>query len=343
MVFTLARPGVLPKPETEFSFDANIPGDSHLAIAPPTVAPPLDNPGATQIRVYAKTDDGEIVFDGFPNAAGFLGRLVTELQADDFRDAEHKAYRALAPTLSTWSAHLDIPVHVWRIHITSLGTRAEQISVINPYIEMPFGFVGAEGVMTAEYRGLISLYREGLESRSPVYQFLCLFKIAEGIRSLRERVAAEARKRGDVPPTRPVERVPKDAEEYESWLNAIYPGRRKWDAMALDSIFASEARGRKVNELLDRELADLRVAVAHALSEETGSVSLSADEALHIARVNKWLPLMKCIVRRMLKNDFPGEFLSYLKEDGTVVEPVENAEKTFDADELTELLNRGPK
>ena len=53
--------------------------------------------------------------------------------------------------------------------------------MVNPYIVMPFGFVGAEGVMTPEYRGLISLYREGLESRSPVYQFLCLFKIASSV------------------------------------------------------------------------------------------------------------------------------------------------------------------
>ena len=121
VVFTLARPGVLPKPETEFSFDANVPGDSHLAISPPAVAPPPDNPGATQIRVYATTDDGEVVFNGFPNGAGFLGRPVAELLSNDFRDAEHKAYRAIAPTLSTWSAHLDIPVHVWRIHITSLA------------------------------------------------------------------------------------------------------------------------------------------------------------------------------------------------------------------------------
>jgi hypothetical protein len=182
---------------------------------------------------------------------------------------------------------------------------------------MPFAAAG-HSEMTPEYRGLVSLYREGLESNSPVYQFLCFFKIAEGIRNLLDRAAAAAREQGEVPPTRLARRVPKEPPEYEPWLNAIYPGQRAWDAMALDSIFIPQARGRKINDLIDKELTDLRVDVAHALSEETGSISLSADEVLHIDRVNQWLPLLKCMVRRLLKDDFPAQFLSFLNEDGTV-------------------------
>jgi hypothetical protein len=34
--------------------------------------------------------------------------------------------------------------------------------------------------------------------------------------------------------------------------------------------------------------------------------------------VRKWLGLMKVIVRRMLKNEFPAEYLPFLKEDGTL-------------------------
>ena len=88
--------------------------------------------------------------------------------------------------------------------------------------------------------------------------------------------------------------------------------------MALSSIFVEEALGRKVNDLLDKELADLRNDIAHALTENSGAVTLSVDEALHTDRVDKWLPLMKCIVRRMLKNEFPTDFLPFLKEDGRV-------------------------
>ena len=42
---------------------------------------------------------------------------------------------------------------------------------------------------------------------------------------------------------------------------------------------------------------------------------------------------MKCIVRRLLKDDFPGEFLPYLREDGTVASPVESTETTFDGED----------
>ena len=44
---------------------------------------------------------------------------------------------------------------------------------------------------------------------------------------------------------------------------------------------------------------------------------MSVDATLHIVRVRKWLPLMRVIVRRMLKNEFP-EYLPFLNEDGTL-------------------------
>src|SRR5262249_12942327 len=119
---------------------------------------------------------------------------------------------------------------------------------------------------------------------------------------------------------RPQERIPKEPAEFEQWLNAIYPLRRKWDEMALESVFVAEARGRKINDLLDKELTDLRVDIAHTLSDKSGEVTLSVDEALHLAKVNHWLPLLKCIVRRMLKNEFPEEYLPYLQEDGSIVD-----------------------
>jgi hypothetical protein len=46
-------------------------------------------------------------------------------------------------------------------------------------------------------------------------------------------------------------------------------------------------------------------------------MAVSADEALHIARVLQWVPLTKCMVRGMLKNEFPDEFLSSLPEPNT--------------------------
>jgi hypothetical protein len=296
----------------------NISGDSHIAITPPAVKPPADNPGANKIKVYSETDDGSFVFLGHANGRGFLDRLEAEFEAASFQDAEHKAYRALAPSLSNWAVHLDVPVHIWRIHITEQSTKNQQISIVNPFDDTPFA-LAAGGSMTTEFRAFAGLYREATNSNSAAYEFLCLFKIAEGVRNRRQRLAKEAAANGDKF-TRPQERIPKEAAEFQPWLNAFYPLRRKWDEMALDSVFVAEARGRKINDLLDKELTDLRNDIAHTLSDTAGEVTLSVDEALHIDRVNHWLPLLKCIVRRILKNEFPSEYLPYLQEDGTIVE-----------------------
>ena len=164
---------------------------------------------------------------------------------------------------------------------------------------------------------MVGFYREALESSSPVYRFLCLFKIAEGIRKRRERAAADAVARGEKPMRLEPERIPQDSATFPIWLNGIYP-RRNWDDLTIESVFIVAARGRKINDLLNRELTDLRNDVAHALSDETGTVALSVDEALHVVRVETWLPLLRCIVRRMMKNEFPKEFLSHLAEDGSV-------------------------
>jgi hypothetical protein len=40
---------------------------------------------------------------------------------------------------------------------------------------------------------------------------------------------------------------------------------------------------------------------------------------MDVAQVYKWLSLTKCIVRFLMKTEFPDEFLSYIRPDGTVV------------------------
>jgi hypothetical protein len=318
VVFTFARPGYAPAPEREFSMDPTIPGDSHLAIAPPAVRVTPERPALKMLKVYATTDAGDVVvFEGHPNVRGFLGRLETTLTANNFNDAEVKAQQLLAPTLSNWSTHLDVPFWIWRTYVTEVASGAKLITVTNPFLNVPFALLGS-GTMTKEFRAFASLYREALGTNSPTYSFLCLFKIAEGIRKRRERIAAENLKQGQKP-VRPIERVPARPEEFAQWLNALFPVRPgPWDRLTLDSIFVREARGRKFNDLLDKELVDLRNDIGHAISDESGEPALVADDALHIRRTRRWLPLIRCLVRRMLKNEFPEEFLPYLREDGTI-------------------------
>ena len=317
VTFVLERRGYNLLPERRYSFASGLRGDSHLAITKPAFTPP-GNPDAIQIRIYARTEDGNFTFKGLPNHAGYLGKIESEpFRAVSFSDAEEKAYRALASSLSNWSVHLDIPLNIYQVDSTHLASGNSRMSMSTPFWEVPFS-VAPTAELKPEFRGYASLYREALGSNSPVYAFLCLFKIIEGIQSRRQRLAIEAKNAGTTF-TLPRRRVPEKPEERIPWLNAIFPIRQAWDPIALDSIFRPEVLGKKFGDVIDKILARLRVNIAHALSLKSGELTLSVDELLHTQQVNNWLPLTKCIVRRMLKDEFPTEFLAYLKEDGTIV------------------------
>jgi hypothetical protein len=317
VTFVLSRPGFNLMPENHHSFVSGMRGDSHLAIAKPAFLPP-GNPEADRIQVSGATEDGTFVFWGFPNQQGFLGKFESQpFEALGFNDAELKAYRAIASSLSNWAAHLDIPLNIAQVESTELRTGNVRTSVTTAYVETPLAILPS-AVLKPEFRGYASLYREAMNNVSPVYQFLCLFKMIEGMLRRRARLGKEARKAGTTI-ARAQEHIPGTVDDAISWLNAIFPMRRSWDPMALSSIFPDNIFGKSFKYIIDKYLYPMRVDIAHAVVSQSGELSQSIDELVHAQNLNKWLPLTKCIVRRMLKNEFPGEFLAYLREDGTVV------------------------
>ena len=317
VTFVLRRPGYSLTAESHFSFATGLEGDSHLAITKPAFVPP-GNPDADQIKVYGHTEDGQFIFTGYPNKRGFLGKFTSDpFAALNRSDAERKAFRAIAPSLSSWAAHLDVPLDIGQVDTIELTTGNSQMSYTTPFWEAPFAVLPT-AALKPEFRGYSSLYREALGSSSTVYRFLCFFKIIEGLSARRKRLLRQAKRNGGTI-TLPDEILPADAAEIRKWLNAIFPIRRDWDAMALESAVPPEVRGKRASEVVQTLLNPIRDNVSHALLSNKGELTMSADELLHIHQVNKWLTLTKCIARRMLKNDFPGEYLSYLKEDGTVV------------------------
>jgi hypothetical protein len=316
VTFVLYRPGYNLLPEGKYSFAGGLAGDSHLSITKPAFTPP-GNENADQIMIYGATEDGMFTFTGYPNSRGFLGKLVSSsFKALDRQDAKRKAYRAIASSLSHWSIHLDIPLEIYQVATLEVATGNTQMSLTNPFLEAPLALTPT-AEMKPYFRGYAGLYREALSSSSRVYRFLCLYKIIEGLLARRIRLQREAKKRG-VALVFPVEVLPSSASEIARWLDAIFPIRRKWDDMALESAVPPEARGKEFAAIIDGTLDPLRDNIAHALASKAGELTMSADELFHTEQVNKWLALAKCIVRRMLKNDFPAEFLSYLQEDGAI-------------------------
>jgi hypothetical protein len=325
---TLSRPGIPLTGEYEHAFQNGLAGNSHLAITRPAFLPPGDA-GATQIQGRGTGVDGvQHQWTGFPNERGFLATIRIEpYDASDFFDAEYRGYRVIAPALSNWAAHLDIPMHVAQIDVLELRTGNRQASLKNPWREVPWAVAG-QVALEAEYRSAVSFYREALESSSAVYRFLCFYKIIESILALRVRRGREAPRKG-LPFSRPPEVVPAKIEDVIPWLNGIYTVRPvNWDPLMVDEVFHPEARGKTFEELTrsgDRRkpggpLRQLRHDIAHGLWTEGGGalLTMSADELLNHARVQRWLPLTRCIVRYMLKHEWPDQFLNNLRDDGTL-------------------------
>jgi len=142
VTFLFERPGYRQTKEYEFSFLGPLRGDSHLAMTKPAFVPP-GNPDADQVRISARTPHGAFEFTALPNEKGFFGKVVSEpFQANDRNDAERKAYDALAPALSNWSVHLDIPLEAHLIETIELRTENVGIRVVQPFLEAPFSVQG---------------------------------------------------------------------------------------------------------------------------------------------------------------------------------------------------------
>ena len=83
----------------------------------------------------------------------------------------------------------------------------------------------------------------------------------------------------------------------------------------MDSAVPPEVRGKSFDEVTTDLLNPLRVNIAHALFQDTGrELTISYDDLLDTRKIAKFVPLVKCIVRRMMKTDFRAEFLAYVPD-----------------------------
>jgi len=297
VVFTLARRGFPLLPEDQFSMAGALEGDSHIL---------LDSEGIG-IAVNAKLPSGlNLRFHGLKNPRGCLGKVEVDLErAEHVTDAEDQAYRAIAPMLGSWSLQLDIPIQIYQVDVLEIGTGVARISMTTPFRETLLTVPPEEWLrpVLAMYG---SLYREALNSTSTVYRFLCFFKIIESLYRRRDRLTQEAQQKGKQL-RYPREAIPSQADDFLPWLHSVFPAGHEWDDLDLRMIFRPEALGKKIRTLYKGELRVVRNSIAHALLEG-GELVASPDDAIPHAEVDKWLPLAKCIVRHLLKTEFPASF-----------------------------------
>jgi hypothetical protein len=252
----------------------------------------------------------ELQFKGEANAQGFLARFTTTLESNNANEAASAAHASLAPLLSGLSASADVPLFIESIDVVELRSGSAILRITTPFPEQNFNF-GLLPHMTEDYCHYASLYREALQSNSPFYRFLCLFKIVEGIHKRRGRLTTEAKRQGTFTSRKPLipERIPGDKEEQMRLLKAVYSIRSDspWDDMFIALTFPVESHGKSIKEVRDDILEKIRDTVAHAVMLD-GEPGLSVDDLEDHWKVNKWLPLLRFLARLMLTNDFPNEF-----------------------------------
>jgi len=311
VTFVMGKPGMRSHPEREIKFADFLEGDSHLAILRPAFAGAPED--AMMMRLVVMVHGETFTFDGSANERGYLAKLTTmPFNAVNRHDAELRATRAIQGVLSHYSANLDIPLHFDLVETTEIATLNKNLTIRAPF--MGAGLTSDLPRHDPEFAGASALYREGLLSNSPNYRFLCFFKIIELSRKRRDRIGRKLKKNAQ--PNRPGERVPVSRDEQLAWLAAVYPGPREWNEQTLEQIFLPAAKGKKITALFDGPLREIRHNIAHGMLD-SGSF-LDVDDIASVRQNAKWLPLLRCMVRRILKNDFPNQYLWFLGEDGSV-------------------------
>jgi hypothetical protein len=194
---------------------------------------------------------------------------------------------------------------IYQIDVHEIRKSTYQITHRNPFIEV--SVTGSLRISAKpDLRIYSSVYREALTTNSVTYEFLCLYRIVESIPSRRKRLEREAKRDGKIYST-PIETYPSTKEQALEMLAWIYPAtpRGRWDDMSVDSVLAPSARGKTFSRIID-ELAPIRDNIAHTLLQR-GDELVSFDDPRAIQKIEQWLPVVKCMARVMLKNDFQAE------------------------------------
>ena len=276
-------------------------GDSQLAICLPQDARPARNADIRPV-VTIKADrygSGETELTLMPNDFGRLSKVLVRLNAESFDDAEKRAYHEASTLLSHLAFKLDIPLRIAHTHVKEVATKHVRIGFRRqfgyrglanmPEFEQTGGGFGME-MGNQTYQALIGIYRDGSNSESPFYQFLCFCRI---IQRLKERLRPRWEKiivehdRKLLPTYRKYERVPQSGAEADLGPETL--------------------KGQKFYKVYDDHLRDLRNGIGHVFLEDMddeSSLERSTDEDGFLNEVYTYLPVAHHIARTMLENDF---------------------------------------
>lgn len=268
-------------------------GDSHLHL--PEQERREDGAVRVLLLMYMTHEGEAIEFQLLANRQGRLGQIRTVLRASNTDDARRKAYRILNPFLCDLSYRYDVPVQLLQTNIVELATLTLSGTKEDDFREKmldPEHFFGSGLNYEAlpNYLFFMRLYREGANSSSVDYGFLCFFRIAEGIIMLRRKRIAEQE-------SKPWKKVPRpdvfaDHEIAENDEEDLFP---------------SELLGKSLYEVYENLKGD-RVKVGHGFLDEEDPLQnhedIIADRLEEEERASIRRAQARYLARRMLESEF---------------------------------------
>jgi methylamine utilization protein MauJ len=280
------------------SFASGLSGDSYIQFAKPEKERAESD--ADEMVVFYGHDSQRIELRGIANPEGRLGKVIAKVPAGSFAEAENVAFGAASPFLSSLSFEFDVPLRVAQMDVTQLSTGNSSMTYTCPYNDL----VPAVGEFSnvPYIQSLLSLYREGINSQSPNYQYLCWYKIVEGINVKREEETAKSKA---ALPMKFPERVEKTKLTQRKRLEEAFPFIKTSGTSdsAWDDLVPDEVSDWKFNRVRQHKLEPLRNKIAHMISEPSGDLSLSPDSRDTVREVTRWISLLRFIARVMTLNE----------------------------------------
>ncbi|HWZ96683.1 MAG TPA: methylamine utilization protein MauJ [Candidatus Dormibacteraeota bacterium] len=295
VVLTLNR--TMPDSQS-LNFESGISGDSYIQFAKPENERSAGD--FDEMVIFYGHGSQRLEITGKANQQGRLAKLSVETSAPSFPEAEKIAFGAASPFLSALAFELDVPVRLTQMDVTQMSSHNSSMTYTCPYTEMVP--TGNDHNNVPYVQSLLSLYREGINSNSPNYQFLCWYKIVEGVNVKRAEETTLLKK---ALPMKFVERLEKTKAEQRKRLEEIFPIVRSFGATdeRWDDIVPDEVLDWKFNRVREQKLEPLRNRIAHMISEPSGDLSLSPDSRENAREVTKWISLLRFIARVMILNE----------------------------------------
>jgi methylamine utilization protein MauJ len=231
------------------------------------------------------------------NSQGLLSTARIRVQAQSFQDARKLAYDMVAPCLSWWCYRYDVPLDIKGYEVLEefTGTREYIVGMLGKTKDFDREDLATFG---QEFRSILAIYREAVNSTNLFYKVLSFYKVAEGLRSLLGERRQKALKNKEAW-TDPIELIPEKLEDIQT---------DSWDKEEFKPFL-----GKKFNWVLDQYRGLIRNAVAHL---DPASHVLDADKFEDIGVCEDAVPVLKYMARKMLDRELQARKLESQAHDG---------------------------